>query len=175
MGPGSGFAAEDACPQGSSRRVGRRTKRVTPRQRGVERGCLWHPSDRCDTSTSDHWTSAPPSGPSFKDVLLFGDISPPSGPMRRTVPRPILPGRSQPPPRGWWNTQSLRSAPAPQAVLPLEGCGRALEVGPEGVGRTAWGADLGFHCVFIPLSFHAVIQLNGSLGPQIARWCWMWV
>lgn len=141
----------NACPQGSSRRVGGRTKRVTPRQRGAERGCLWHPSDRCDTSTSSHWTSAPPSGPSFKDVLLFGDISPPSGPTRRTVPRPILPGRSQPPPRGWWNTQSLWSAPAPQAVLPLAGYGPALEVGPEGVELHPLGGRILVYivCLFI--------------------------
>ena len=54
----------NACPQGPSRRVGRRrTKGVTTRQRGLERGCLWPPSDLCDTSTSNYRASAPPSGP----------------------------------------------------------------------------------------------------------------
>lgn len=131
MGPRSRFAAGDACPQGSSRRVGR-TKRVTTRQRGL-RGVASGPQVTAATPPPATTRPQHPLQAQFRGCAAGWGHFPSQWSSQKDCPPPVFPGRSQPPPRGWWNTQSLRSAPAPLAVRPLAGCGPGLEVGPEGV------------------------------------------
>ena len=127
MDPRSRFAAGNACPQGSSRRVGRRTKGVTTRQRGL-RGVASGPQVTAATTRPRH-----PLQAQFQGCAAGWGHFPSQWSSQKDCPPPVFPGRSQPPPRGWWSTQSLRSAAAPLAVRPLAVCGLGLEVGPEGV------------------------------------------
>lgn len=181
----------NACPQGSGRRVGRRTKGVTTRQRGVERGCLWPPGDLCDTSTSDYRASAPPSGPVSRHCregmcwLLTRVCS-----WLGSFPLPVVQPEGLSPALSCLAGPSLHvgGGGAPRASGPFTGHRSGPSSCPDfgrvwaGLGgvQKGWdwtrlGADLGLHCLFIRLPFHAVIQLNVSLGPQTAGWCWMWV